>query len=375
MNDSSLVANAADFRAQLIDWYDQSARDLPWRSHPSLYKTVVSEFMLQQTQVKTVLPYFHNWLQVFPGFEALASASEEAVVKHWEGLGYYSRARNLHKLARIISDLDSIPTDAKSWLALPGIGPYAAAAVCSIAFSDPSAVVDGNVVRILSRLVADRSEYKTTTDAAKTYQSLATALLNHARPGDHNQAMMELGATLCQNQKPQCLLCPVQSLCQARAQGIETKIPRFNKTKAVKQTVERAWIVSPKGVLLYRIPQTASRMKGLHEIPSLEVLNLKTPKTSPLIVRQRSITKYRITERFHEISAEKTFNGDLPDHFLWANPDSIASLTFTGPHRKWITELIDIVSEKQQGSKTHANSPPSTKNFLNFRGSSNRKER
>ena len=113
-------------------------------------------------------------------------------------------------------------------------------------------------------------------------------------------------------------------------------------------------------------------MKGLHEMPSLEVLNLKTPKTSPLIVRKRSITKYRITERFHQISPEKAFNGDLPDHFLWANTDSIASLTFTGPHRKWITELIDIVSEKQQGSNTHANSPPDTKNSLNFRGSSNR---
>jgi len=348
MNDAPLVANAADFRAQLIDWYDQNARDLPWRSQPSLYKTVVSEFMLQQTQVKTVLPYFHNWLQIFPDFEALASASEEAVVKQWEGLGYYSRARNLHKLAKIVADLDSIPTDAKSWLALPGIGPYAAAAVCSIAFSDRSAVVDGNVVRILSRLVGDRSEYGTTTDAAKSYQSLATALLNHARPGDHNQAMMELGATLCQKQKPQCLVCPVQSLCQARAQGIETAIPRFNKTKAVKQTVERAWIVSSKGVLLYRIPQTASRMKGLHEIPSLEALNLKTPKTSPLIERKRSITKYRITERFHDIPADKAFNGGLPDHFLWANPDSIASLTFSGPHRKWIEELIDLGHSSQR---------------------------
>lgn len=342
MNAPFLSDQAADFRERLIAWYDQNARDLPWRSQPTLYKTVVSEFMLQQTQVKTVLPYFHNWLQVFPDFETLAAAREDAVVKQWEGLGYYSRARNLHKLAKIVAELNSIPNDAKSWLAFPGIGPYAAAAVCSIAFSDRSAVVDGNVVRILARLTGDEAIYKTTTEAAKTYQPLATSLLNPDRPGDHNQAVMELGATLCQKQNPQCLLCPVSGLCQARAQGIEANLPRFNKTQAIKQIVERAWIVGPKGILLYKIPETASRMKGLHEIPSLNALNLQVPESKPILERKRSITKYRITERFHEISADKAFNGDLPDHFLWAPPDSIGSLTFSGPHRKWITELIGI---------------------------------
>lgn len=342
MTDPSLVDNASDFRERLIRWYDQNARELPWRSQPSLYKTVVSEFMLQQTQVKTVLPYFHNWLQIFPDFEVLAAASEDAVVKQWEGLGYYSRARNLHKLAKIITNLESIPNDAKSWLPFPGIGPYAAAAVCSIAFADQSAVVDGNVVRILARLVGDDTLFKTTTDAAKTYQHLATSLLNPDRPGDHNQAMMELGATLCQKQNPQCLLCPVNNLCRARAQGIEANIPRFNKTQAIKQTVERAWIVGPKGILLYKIPETASRMKGLHEIPSLERLNIATPNSKPILERKRSITKYRITERFHRIDPKKAGNVELPADFLWASHDSVASLTFSGPHRKWISELIKM---------------------------------
>jgi len=346
MNEQPLARRAAEFREQLITWYDQNARDLPWRSQPSLYKTVVSEFMLQQTQVKTVLPYFHNWLKVFPDFGALAKATEETVVKQWEGLGYYSRARNLHKLAKIVTDLDSIPQDAKSWLPFPGIGPYAAAAVCSISFSDPSAVVDGNVVRILARLIGDETVYKTTTDAAKVYQPLATSLLNPDRPGDHNQAMMELGATLCQKQNPQCLLCPVREFCQARARGIEGNLPRFNKTQVVKQTVERAWIVGPKGILLHKIPQTASRMKGLHEIPSLKALNLQVPKSEPILERKRSITKYRITERFHRIDPQKASNGDLPVDFLWTLPDSVASLTFSGPHRKWISELMEMAPEK-----------------------------
>ena len=341
MDPSALTKETTRFQSQLIAWYDDNARDLPWRRKPSLYKTVVSEFMLQQTQVKTVLPYFDAWLNRYPDFETLAQASEESVLKSWEGLGYYSRARNLHKLSKEIAALDAIPTDAKSWLAFPGIGPYAAAAVCSIAFSDPSAVVDGNVVRILSRLVADEKQYKTTTDAAKGYQSLANDLLNTARPGDHNQAMMELGATLCHKQNPQCLLCPVNELCQARAQGIEAELPRFNKTKFEKKTVNRAWIVSDQGILLHKIPNTAKRMKGLHEIPGLEQLDQPLPKAKPILERKRSITKYRITERFYEIEAD-TLPATLPADCLWVSPEEVETLPFSGPHRKWLSELLSL---------------------------------
>ena len=169
MPSPALIASATAFREALISWYDLNARDLPWRREPSTYKTVVSEFMLQQTQVKTALPYFAAWLKAYPDFKSLAAASEEQVLKSWEGLGYYSRARNLRQLAQEVAAIPEgeLPTDAKSWLAFPGVGPYAAAAICSISFSDPSAVVDGNVVRILSRLTADETAYKTSTDAAK----------------------------------------------------------------------------------------------------------------------------------------------------------------------------------------------------------------
>lgn len=339
MDATKLANSAALFQSQLIDWYDANARELPWRREPSLYKTVVSEFMLQQTQVKTALPYFEAWLKAYPDFEKLAQASESQVLKSWEGLGYYSRARNLHKLAQTLSSLSDLPRDAKSWQAFPGIGPYAAAAVCSISFSDPSAVVDGNVVRILARLIADTAQYKTSVEAAKAYQSLAASLLNGSRPGDHNQAMMELGATVCRKANPQCLLCPVSDSCQARAAGIEASLPRFNKTKAEKQTVDRAWVVGPRGILLHKIPDTAKRMKGLHEIPSLEQLGLRSRADMPLLERKRSITKYRITERFFPTKAS-ALPKTLPPNSLWVQADSLDELPFSGPHRKWIGELL-----------------------------------
>tara|TARA_B110000037_G_scaffold207343_1_gene254220 strand:- start:7640 stop:8845 length:1206 start_codon:yes stop_codon:yes gene_type:complete len=339
MDATKLSNSAAPFQSQLIDWYDANARDLPWRSKPSLYKTVVSEFMLQQTQVKTALPYFEAWLKAYPDFKKLAQATEVQVLKSWEGLGYYSRARNLHKLAQIISKLSELPTDAKNWQAFPGIGPYAAAAVCSISFSDPSAVVDGNVVRILSRLIADTTQYKTSVEAAKAYQSLAETLLNTDRLGDHNQAMMELGATVCRKANPQCLLCPVADLCQARVEGIEGSLPKFDKTKYEKKTVNRAWIVGPRGILLHKIPDSAKRMKGLHEIPSLEQLGLPEAKSKPLLKRKRSITKYRITERFFEIKPN-ALPIKLPPDTLWVKESAIDDLPFSGPHRKWIRELL-----------------------------------
>ena len=341
MDTITLYRQLETFQAQLIDWYDTHQRDLPWRNLSSLYKTVVSEFMLQQTQVKTVLPYFEKWMTDYPDFSALAKASENQVLKSWEGLGYYSRARNLHKLAQTITSLETIPRDVKSWLAFPGIGPYSAAAICSISFSEREAVVDGNVVRILSRLIADREQYKSTVEAAKAYRELTQSLINRDRPGDHNQAMMELGATVCLKHNPQCLLCPVNELCEARSQGIESKLPRFQKRKSEKQTVDRAWIMSSQGILVHRIPDSANRMKGLHEIPTCQQLGIKAGRSAPVFERKRSITIYRITERFFRIDPSKIGGFKLGSDLLWVRPKDIDDLPFSGPHRKWIGELLE----------------------------------
>ncbi|MBK1879453.1 A/G-specific adenine glycosylase [Pelagicoccus mobilis] len=342
MPSDNLAKQAPAFRAALIDWYDQNARDLPWRSAPSTYGTVVSEFMLQQTQVKTVLPYFDAWLKKYPNFKQLATASEEQVLKSWEGLGYYSRARNLHKLAKEVSEIpeSELPTDSKSWLKFPGVGPYAAAAICSISFDDPSAVVDGNVVRILSRITADESDYKNSTDAAKSYRDLVQELLNPERPGDHNQAMMELGATVCHKQSPNCLLCPVREFCKGYAEGIAEEVPKLAKTKFEDKSVNRAWIQDGKRVLLHKIPDSAKRMKGLHELPELLPLKLATPKAKPLAKRKRSITRYRITENIYKFSPAK-LPQQLPTDYLWVEHSKLGELPFSGPHRRWITELLD----------------------------------
>lgn len=342
MPESKLAKNAPLLRKSLLAWYDENARDLPWRRSPTLYKTVVSEFMLQQTQVKTVLPYFVSWLTKYPNFKTLAAASEEQVLKSWEGLGYYSRARNLHKLAKEVADLsdETLPNDAASWLKFPGVGPYAAAAITSISFEYPAAVVDGNVVRILTRLTADATDYKNSTDAAKSYRDLAQELLDHSRPGDYNQAVMELGATLCHKQSPNCLLCPVRDLCQGQATGIAESLPRLAKTKFEKVTVDRAWIHGPKGILLHKIPESARRMKGLHELPDLKLLSVKVPKRKkPILEKKRGITKYRITERIHNISTG-SLPEELPADYVWASAEQIESLPFSGPHRRWITKLL-----------------------------------
>jgi A/G-specific adenine glycosylase len=342
MDTTNLSRQPETFRAKLIAWYDASQRDLPWRREPSLYKTVVSEFMLQQTQVKTALPYFKKWMAAYPDFTTLAKASESQLLKSWEGLGYYSRVSNLHKLAKTIDNLDAIPTEAASWLAFPGIGPYSAAAICSISFSDPSAVVDGNVVRILARLVADQNLYKSTVEAAKDYRDLAQSLVNRDRPGDHNQAMMELGATVCLKHNPQCLLCPVNELCQARSRGIESELPQFQKRKSKKQTVARAWVTGDQGILVHRIPSSAIRMKGLHEIPTCQQLGLKARRSGPILERKRSITIYRITEQFFRIDPTKVEASKLGPDFKWIQPKEIDEFPFSGPHRKWINELIAL---------------------------------
>src|SRR5688572_280724 len=169
----SLIAARVEFQSAFITWYPTHARPLPWRTAPSPYKTVVSEFMLQQTQVKTVLPYFARWLEALPDFNALAAAPESQVLKLWEGLGYYSRARNLHKLARGLVTQPQLPRTPAEWQELPGVGPYTAAAITSISFAAPVACVDGNVVRILARLSANATLFRDSASAAKVFTPLA----------------------------------------------------------------------------------------------------------------------------------------------------------------------------------------------------------
>ena len=301
-----LTEHVTAFQETLLTWYASAQRVLPWRKDPSTYKTVVSEFMLQQTQVKTVIPYFERWLKRFPDFQALADAPGEDVLKRWEGLGYYSRARNLHKLAKTYVTLDPKPTTAAEWQALPGIGPYTAAAISSIAYAHPAAVVDGNVVRILARLTNETRTFKSNGEAVTAFRSLADDLLNAANPGDHNQAMMELGATLCTKNKPMCTVCPVVTFCQGAANGAAEEIPAIQRAATVKVAIDRLWIVHKGKLLLHRIAEDAKQLAGQYELPAVKHFSEKPELGKLLAVKSRGITNKRITETIYQSSTPLT---------------------------------------------------------------------
>ncbi|MBQ3305268.1 MAG: A/G-specific adenine glycosylase, partial [Clostridia bacterium] len=203
------------FSTDLLAWYDHSARSLPWRGERAPYRIWLSEVMLQQTQAETVKGYYARFLTAYPDVAALAAADEQAVLKLWEGLGYYSRARNLHAAARIVAGElgGAFPDSAEGLRRLPGIGPYVANAIASIAYGEPVPALDGNQARVLSRVLAWEEIVRTPFDLL----SPATALMDRVRPGDYNQALMDLGAAVCTPKSPKCDACPVAGHCRAFA--------------------------------------------------------------------------------------------------------------------------------------------------------------
>ena len=338
----NLIAQRRPFQAALHAWFRVHQRKLPWRDAPSLYKTVVSEFMLQQTQVTTVLPYFDRWLRALPDFPALAAASGAQVMKLWEGLGYYSRARNLHRLAQAVARMPAPPRTPADWRELPGIGPYTAAAITSISFAEPAAVVDGNVVRILARLTGEGRLFRDGSEAAKHFTPLADALIVGSNPGEHNQAMMELGATVCVRQNPLCLVCPVAEFCTAGKSGEPAEFPRLKPRQIEQRTVARLWCEHGGKLLLRRGHAGARRLAGLYELPEAADLGLKVPgKKSLLAVKRRAITRFRITESIYRVppGAALLRHVRAAEALEWVPWEELAGLTLSGPHKRWIAEL------------------------------------
>jgi A/G-specific adenine glycosylase len=241
--------------AKLLGWYDENARSLPWRSDPTPYKVWVSEIMLQQTQVETVIPYFQRFLQRFPDVTSLAQADESEILHIWEGLGYYSRARNLHKAARIILEdhAGQIPPDAAALKSLPGIGAYTAGAIASIAFGAPEPALDANIRRVTIRLMDLHEPPGSETD--RKLWDFARQILPDSRIGDYNQAMMDLGNAICTPTNPLCQLCPLQVECLAIKRGTQAELPlRKLKAKVPHRLVVAAVITRGGEVLLARRP-------------------------------------------------------------------------------------------------------------------------
>jgi A/G-specific adenine glycosylase len=277
------AARVTALRRRLLAWYDAERRALPWRfpqRGADPYRVWLAEVMLQQTQVQAAIPYYERFLARFPALEALAAAREEDVLASWAGLGYYARGRNLHAAAREALRLHGgLPASVDALRALPGFGPYTAGAVASIAFAIPAAAVDGNVARVLARLFLVEGDPGSAPVRARVL-ALAQALVDPVRPGDLNQALMDLGATLCGKPAPRCGRCPVSPLCAARAGGRAGEIPAARKRPARRPLVLACAIVRRRGEILLERRPSGGLFGGTWGLPAAEVPPRDEPRAA-----------------------------------------------------------------------------------------------
>jgi A/G-specific adenine glycosylase len=342
----------ASLRRALLGWYSRNRRDLPWRRTREAYRIWVSEVMLQQTTVKTALSYYETFLRRFPSLNALAEEPEDEVLAAWSGLGYYHRARNLHRGAQHVAERHHgrFPKTLEAALAVPGVGLYTASAILSIAYEHPLPVVDGNVRRVLARLfVLSGPEYR----REGPFYNLAEELLDRAHPGDWNQALMELGATVCTPRKPACPACPLRHRCLALKQGRVDELPEArSRRRPVDVTVAAVLVQRDEAILLARRPE--GRLLGkMWEVPQTSLDSaLETdlarqieerygirvePET--LVVRTRhAITHRRITLEGYRARLRSTVPSD-PERFRWVSPGDMGSLPVSAMTRKLLRGL------------------------------------
>lgn len=347
-------------RRRLLRWYDEEHRPLPWRTNPSTWRTVVSEFMLQQTQVATALLFFEPFIEQFPSFAALAAASEEDVLRAWSGLGYYRRARMLKRAAEAVvrKHGGNLPSTREGLAALPGFGPYTVGAVGSIALNLVLPLVDGNVRRVVGRMLAMQEDL-TGGAGRRRLWSACERLVDPERPGDFNQGLMELGATVCLPREPLCLVCPLYEICGARSAGMPEDFPAPAVRPQTKRVREVAVALMRKGkVLVLRRGETGA-FAGMWELPRLDSRELLEageltpgrvlfdlvrirPSASESVGTSRSIfTHHRITTELFR--AESADSGSIRRQrhvaHKWMSPRSLESLPASRAQRK-LFELI-----------------------------------
>lgn len=330
-------------RKKLLAWYRREARDLPWRRSRDPYAIWVSEIMLQQTQVDTVIPYYERWLKKFPDIRTLAEAPLEEVLSAWAGLGYYRRARMLHQAANVLVEKHraAMPAKAAELIKLPGIGRYTAGAVASIAFGERTPLVDGNVIRILTRIFAIGSDTLKPSTQEELWK-LAGKLVPEKHAGDFNQSLMELGALVCAPQNPRCGVCPVRRECQAHAKGEEIKYP-FKSRREKLEKIRNFTLVFRRGgsVWLKRQPAEA-RWGGLWMFPFWETKNAMVKAAKASGVRpgkwfnlKHGYTKYLIDLEIY--SAEKSDlkpSSEGPEEARWVTIEKLSSYALPAPHKK-----------------------------------------
>jgi len=351
------------FSKRLLAWYDKNARDLPWRDHPDPYAVWVSEIMLQQTQVETVIPYFVRWMKELPTIAKLAAATQQDVLTLWEGLGYYSRARNIHRAAEILVQHHDgkLPQDINKLKALPGIGSYTAAAIASFAFGHEEPVLDGNVRRVLSR-VFNLSEPVDSSNGEKVLWQIAGENLPSGQGGDYNQAIMDLGSAVCIPKSPKCEACSLNEICQANLLGVRGDRPvKKPKKKIPHHTVTAAVFEQDDKVLIAQRPQN-SLLGGMWEFPGgkqesgedlesclereiLEELGVEIQVGKLLGVYKHAYTHFRIT--LHAFHCK--LNGFQPkpnehSEIRWVSIPELKDFPMGKVDRQIATQLLENVS-------------------------------
>lgn len=325
----TIMNHVSSFRKNLLQWYHKNKRDLPWRKTKDPYAIWLSEIMLQQTTVATVIPYYQKFLKKFPTLSHLAKAPEQDYLKMWAGLGYYNRIRNFQKACQIVAtDLKGvIPQRKEELLKLPGLGEYTAGAVASIAFEEPVPIVDGNIIRVLSRLYRYGQDI-TQLKSKKFFWDKAGELLDQKSPGDFNQAMMELGATVCTPKNPLCLLCPVKEECKAVSQGDPEKYPVRLKKPIYQKEQRTCYVYLHEKKTLLRQRQPGEILAGLWEFPEQPLIDPKSwQERKALSPIRHAIMNSRITISPLIVSVSKPTNPS--QDFKWVHWNLLAKHPLT----------------------------------------------
>lgn len=355
----------------LLEWFRREQRDLPWRPNPTPYAVWVSEMMLQQTRVATVIPYFERWMARFPTLAALAAASEDDVLHAWQGLGYYSRARSLLRGARAVMEQYSgeIPRDPALLRTLPGIGPYTAGAIASTAYNVPAPIVDGNVIRVLCRLFALRGDPARQPVRTHLWE-LAEALIPEGAASEFNPALMEFGATLCTPAHPRCEVCPLENACEARRLGLVELLPETAarpQPTLVRMVTAVVW--REEQVLVVQRPPDAERWAGMWEFPNGELaaeesasegalrvladLGLRAEVGRRLAVVRHAVTRYQITLEAYHCHAPKG-EPEAPGGVRWVTVAELDGLALPAAHRRIADRLGGpLETQLELGIETH----------------------
>jgi A/G-specific adenine glycosylase len=365
-----------DIVQRLLAWFALNARPLPWRRTRDPYAIWVSEIMLQQTQVKTVLPYWERWMRALPDLAALAKARPHTLHKLWEGLGYYTRVRNLQRAAQLMVEEHGsrFPNDFEALLALPGVGRYTAGAICSIAFNQPQPILDGNVIRVLTRLCGIAGDPRERQTNARLWRLAEELVLQAAKTGAHttasphatrntqhgsrpcsqfNQSLMELGALICTPRQPRCGACPIAKYCIAYRQGRVDELPR--PSRRVPATPRRfvAFVAQQRGLFLVRQRPAGGVNAHLWEFPNLELppadtdlrraahraLGVRPQTLEPLGTIKHSITRYRITLEAYQVTDRQAARIPAASEGRWLGRSRLRQLAFTSAHKQILRRL------------------------------------